>query len=311
MGTISQENPNGNENLDNKSKKLWKIQLESLEKLKEVCDKYGLKYYAGFGTLLGAARHQGYIPWDDDLDVWMLWSDYKKLLQVCEKENIYPWFFANYISEPEMLPDIMKLRRSDTTCCTNWEIDFLSYAPHYNKGVWIDIFPLFYIPDNPIVRWVQKKLIMFLWKILRGYQGYRNIKDAGFSKLKKEYEKYVFLYRTCAIFTNFQKLKEKYIKICCAGKDNSKMVGLISFRSNDKSMRYPANWFEETIELPFENTIIQCPKEYERILETLYGDWKTPVHGGQLHETGIINIDIPYTENEDVKCRYNVGNYGV
>ena len=79
--------------------KIWNIELDLLEKLKSICKKYNLEYCASSGTLLGAARHKGFIPWDDDIDVFLMWADYKKLLEVAPKECQYPYFFQSFLTE--------------------------------------------------------------------------------------------------------------------------------------------------------------------------------------------------------------------
>ena len=71
-------------------RKVWNVELDLLEKLKQICKKYDLNYCASSGTLLGAARHQGFIPWDDDIDLFLPWPDYKKLMEVAPGECHYP-----------------------------------------------------------------------------------------------------------------------------------------------------------------------------------------------------------------------------
>lgn len=73
-------------------KRAWACQLDLLKELLRVCDKYNLKCWADYGTLLGAVRHKGYIPWDDDIDMVMLREDYDKLVEIADKELKHPYF---------------------------------------------------------------------------------------------------------------------------------------------------------------------------------------------------------------------------
>ena len=72
--------------LDTTMKTVWASGIEVLQKIAEVCDRYGFTWYAAYGTLLGAVRHEGFVPWDDDFDIWLLREDYNKLMEVLPKE---------------------------------------------------------------------------------------------------------------------------------------------------------------------------------------------------------------------------------
>ena len=78
-----------------KAKRAWAVQMDLLHKLDEVCKKYNLRYFADSGTLLGAARDKGYIPWDDDIDIVMLRKDYEKLRDVADEEFKHPYFYQD------------------------------------------------------------------------------------------------------------------------------------------------------------------------------------------------------------------------
>ena len=130
---------------DSDLRKLWDVVLDLLEKFKSICYKYNLSYSATAGTLLGAVRHKGFIPWDDDIDLALPWPDYKCLLEVAPKECHYPYFFQSFLTEKDGEVAGCRLRRSDTTGFTKWE--HLNVGPDYDRGIFIDIFPLFNVPD--------------------------------------------------------------------------------------------------------------------------------------------------------------------
>lgn len=116
------------------------IQLELLEKVKEVCNNNDLKYFAIYGTLLGAIRNQGYIPWDDDIDIAMPRQDYNRLLKLEEKESVFGenYFLQNLHTEQTVFfGGYSKLRNSNTTGITRQ-----NYKRMANQGIWIDIFPM-------------------------------------------------------------------------------------------------------------------------------------------------------------------------
>ena len=83
--------------VSSKTKKIWNIELDMLKLLDDICKKYSLKYFVAYGTLLGAVRHKGLVPWDDDIDVFMLRDDYNKLARIAPAEIQSPYFFKMYI----------------------------------------------------------------------------------------------------------------------------------------------------------------------------------------------------------------------
>lgn len=122
--------------VDEKRKKLWTIGLDLLIEFDRVCKKHGLKYFLIGGSLLGAIRHNGFIPWDDDIDVGMLRCDYEKFLTLAyEFEN--PYFLQTPYTDEGYYFSFAKLRNSNTAAISN----AFRYE-NFNQGVFLDIFPL-------------------------------------------------------------------------------------------------------------------------------------------------------------------------
>ncbi len=283
--------------MSNDLKKLWDIELSLLEKLKEICIKYDLTYYAGWGTLLGAIRHKGFIPWDDDMDFALPWPDYKKLMEVAPKECSFPFFFQSIYTERDAMAYACRLRRSDTTGFTKWEYE--NIGPGYNLGIFIDIFPLFYVPDSMEERALQKENVMYLWRCLHGHYAYVQKKRGGI--VNKRYESSFSDYSDLCekkghcIDEDATWLKEEYLKACIWDK-RTKEVGTTSSGCHKPTSMWIAEWFDHTIELPFENTTVMCPAEYEKVLGKTYGDWRTPVRGGSDHQMVAVDTEVPWIE---------------
>lgn len=276
-------------------RKIWDVELDLLEKFKSICKKHDLKYLATSGTLLGAARHKGFIPWDDDIDVSMMWSDYKKLMEVAPGECEYPYYFQCIYTDKDAIPNAARLRRSDTTGFTKWEHE--NCGPDYDRGIFIDIFPLFYVPDSEEERAEQKRTVLEYWAIIRGFEALQYKNRTG---LATAYDQYIPLYEEYCEKQNASidivKLKEAYIDACVWGDKPSGTIGATSSKVHAKHLMWDAELLDGEIELPFENTTICCPKEYERILERHYGDWRTPVRGGAEHQMAAIDPKIPWRE---------------
>lgn len=117
--------------------KLKKVGLDILKEFIRVCDLLDLKYYLAYGTLIGAVRHEGYIPWDDDVDVYMPRPDYEIFMKEAKKYLKDNYFVQNNDTDPEYLLRFAKLRDSNTTFI---EEEYKKYT--INHGIFIDIFPL-------------------------------------------------------------------------------------------------------------------------------------------------------------------------
>ncbi|MGN0005700.1 MAG: phosphorylcholine transferase LicD [Candidatus Gastranaerophilaceae bacterium] len=122
--------------VDEKRKKLWAIILDLLHELDRVCNKLGLKYYACGGTVLGAVRHGGFIPWDDDMDVWMMREDYEELQKHAD-EFEQPYFLQTPYTDPGYYFSAIKLRNSNTS-----DVSDVFVYENWNMGIGLDIFPI-------------------------------------------------------------------------------------------------------------------------------------------------------------------------
>ena len=108
-------------------KRVWRTQIRILEKLDAVCKENGLRYYADFGTLLGAVRHKGFVPWDDDIDVTMPRPDYARLCEIGSEAFSEPYFFQNYHTEPVLLTTFSRIRDSRTAMIALPVADYPGY----------------------------------------------------------------------------------------------------------------------------------------------------------------------------------------
>ena len=114
-----------------------KIELGALEKLDSICTKNGFCYYLAFGTLLGAIRHQGFIPWDDDVDVWMPRKDYDQFVKYCKRhqESISPYRINHFSNNKNYCMSMARFYDSRTLVVEE-------HVRPCNLGVFIDVYPL-------------------------------------------------------------------------------------------------------------------------------------------------------------------------
>lgn len=276
--------------IDSKRKKVWQEELNMTEIVKEICDKYDINYSLNGGSLLGAVRHRGFIPWDDDIDIMMLRKDYEKFLSVAEKELKEPYFLQYYKTEKGYYYGHAQIRNSYTTAFIKND-----KFNNFNHGIFIDIFPLDNIPDDLNVRKIYLNKISKFKKILSIY----TVRSSD-NYLKKLIKEVVFgIYWK---IKNIDKELEKF-EIECEKYNNvkTKECGAISFIQD--GVKYDNSWFEDYIETDFEYLKLKIIKEYDSFLTRQYGDYmKIPKNkNGSLHGNVFFDTDKSYKEYEKNK----------
>ena len=274
---IEAENRNGY-HISAEMKSVWAVEMQLLTKTLEVCEKHQLKIWAEGGTLLGAVREHGFIPWDDDIDMAMPRKDFDKLQSIAKEEFKAPFFYQSGYTD--LLPNgVVKLRMDNTAA-----IERVSVFCNHHQGIFIDIFPLDVMPDNEkesklfinnVVK-KRKELSTFCyhnyslsdWKYnYRIYKKIKTIKRKGFHNCFKEYEQYVKQYMY----------------------SDNKNVSLVAWFYKDNYLR-DRQWYHDTIMLPFEDILLPIPIGYHQILTKQFGDYMTPVKAPAMHE-GFICLD--------------------
>lgn len=253
-----------------KIKELWAVQLDLLNEFDRVCKKHNLRYILDAGSLLGAVRHKGYIPWDDDLDVSMLREDYEKLIKIAPQEFKDPYFLQCYQTEHNYSDWVTKLRRSDTTYLLARDLG----CKRVNLGVFLDIFVYDSFPNddlNLLREYV--KLPINLHIQMEAMAKVPRIEDG--LRMYLRYFYYNIRYGYSSVFGKYKKL-DQFAKRFNEGPYKACITtGLPRY--------YHAKWFEETIEVPFENLMVPISASYDAMLKSLYGDYMTPVRGSSAH----------------------------
>ncbi len=252
-------------------KKVWAVEMELLKKLLEVCKKHNLRIWAEGGTLLGAVREHGYIPWDDDIDMAMPREDYDKLREVASEEFRSPYFFQ--CGYTDLFPNGQtKIRKDGTAAVIKRDI-----WQNYHQGIFIDIFPLDFLPDNEeeYTRFLKTreeekgKLKLYCdhyysftnWSYTRKVlQTYFTIKRVGFNNYFRRYDELIKQYSD----------------------NNGKYVSIISWNEDSRYIREKI-WYNGTIYMPFEGILIPIPEGYHEILTKQYGDYLKPAKAPSQH----------------------------
>lgn len=235
--------------------------LELLKYFDLFCNENELTYFLSGGTLLGAIRHKGFIPWDDDADVMMPREDYDKLLSI--SNNILSDFeLISLDNDPDWEYPFAKLNDKKT-----FVDDEYRRAKH---GIFLDIFPIDNLPDDLNTQKRIVKKIKFL-DVLRG---------SGSKKKFKPQEKHIFLKKIIAWYSSrkgtayYAKKMDSYVRSLSKKYAQSHTRGAILVPNYGVREFLPVDTFKKAELATFEDTKLAIPKKYEVYLKSLYGDYK-------------------------------------
>lgn len=218
---------------------LWDFLLLMHREIRKICQSHGIRYWGTGGTILGALRHRGFIPWDDDFDIMMPRPDYVRFLNVANKElsSRFQWrsvetddsydltFGKVFLIDDELLSE---LRQKSNLVL--------------KKGVFIDVFP---VDGQPNTRGG-----LIVYKFVRALLRRLPLNSP---KGRRFYQRYLSL-------LSYE--KQRYIGV--ANEDSYKK----------HRCWWPKEWFDETVELPFESDVVPFPREYMKFIENHYRNWK-------------------------------------
>lgn len=269
--------------VEEKMKRAWAAQLEVLEEIKCLCKKHGIKYFADWGTLLGSVRHNGFIPWDDDLDVGMLRDDYTRFLDIAKKDLSSQYELKSLYNDPGH--DNVKARII-TGRHMNFDKEYLEKFHQCPFVVGIDIFPIDYIPRNKRKADEQKQWFNYAMSAAASVSP-----EPPYSKdeidLGKKLEKltgFKINYKNNLVH-EFKKIVDK-ISSMYNSTESDDVCSMIDFAMGwSREYRIPKEWYSSSIDMAFETTTIPVPIGYDGILKIKYGDsYMTPKQCASSHD---------------------------
>lgn len=274
-----------------KMKKIWAVQLDLVLQLKRVCEKYNLRYFMYAGTLIGAVRHQGYIPWDDDFDIIMPRADYDKLKAVAETEFQEPYFFQTNENTPSFFSgNLSRLRNSNTTAVEYWDVERKG-----NWGIWIDIIALDFLYEDPEKRRKQMEQISYYQRLnlLKTYGtnfwGYHDLTPA-----QKE------VYAEIAEASDREWLLKKFDEACktCDETEAFYVGSFTRYNNIDYYKCWYKEDFEDSVPMMFEGIELPAPIGYDRFLHMSRGKYLDlpPIEKRVPKHEGIYDPERPYEE---------------
>lgn len=255
-------------------KSLQKKILEITIYFDTFCQEHGIVYYLMGGSALGAIRHNGFIPWDDDLDVFMTYENYSKFLTIAKTNIDTDKFYLQKEDTEEWPLFFSKLRMNGTTFL---EIDTM-HKSDMHQGVYIDIMCLNNVSSNIIYRFSQYLVAILLTAQTISKRGYKS---------NQKISKKVAMYLASTIIRG--RIKSILIKfVRSLNSKNTKMVGHFFGKAPFSKTSFPIEWLGKQRYVPFEDTKLPVPQLAENYLELRFGDYmkipdqktrdKYPVH---------------------------------
>ena len=277
-----------------KQKKTWAIELDLVNKLIEVCAKYDIKIFVFAGTLLGAIRHKGFIPWDDDLDVVITREDFKKLQEVAINEFKYPYFLQTSSSDKKYFVGYGRLRNSLTTGHI-----LANSSPNYNHGIYVDIYVADGCIDDDKLLKKQKRRLFYITKLINLYKRDFESKSTIIKVVK--YILFIICYISIFRFIKLEKIEEWYENEISKYSGVCEMLSTITHSYEIiRRAEFRKTEFNNIISMPFENIMIPVPKGYDEMLKRMYGNYMQfppEKDRGEWHNNVIyFDPDTPYKE---------------
>lgn len=276
------------ENMDLIQKRLWDTEQEILDVIHEVCEKHNLRYSLAWGTLIGAIRHQGFIPWDDDVDIMMPREDYHKLMELWPSLGLSDYIMEDYHTDNGYVNNFAKVRKNHTTFLQ----DEAERERGHHKGVFVDIFPGDRRAPGKVSGIIQYIACAINLLYSRGYTSgsagmigkveriLLKTNRKNYFKRKLKAEKWMTRWNACNTEYVFPCTIE-----CC-------------------KWYFPSDLFEELIDVPFNGKQYKSVKKYDEFLRISYGNYmEFPPEEERVwkHHPIIVDFEHNYEELEEEK----------
>lgn len=240
-------------------KELQKVQLEIAAVIKNICEKHKLRYYLAYGTLIGAVRHNGFIPWDDDIDIMMPYPDLLKFEDACKSDLPEGYFYQSTKTDPEFRLIISRVRKDKTLLIEKEMAD-----KNIHHGIFVDIYPMYGAAPKQKRRTqiiqAMKRSLYLLDEPVKNHGAIMRMGSAFLLKLKTKKGKE-------------RAQKKLFDKITRYSYDENDTV--VCWSGSMKSFKafYKQEWFGTGIMHKFEDTEFSIPNNYDAVLRLLFGDY--------------------------------------
>ncbi len=254
-------------------KRIWKTEIEIYQAIAKICEDHGLRYYAAYGTVIGALRHKGFIPWDDDMDVCMPRRDYEAFLKYAETELPEKMGICGIGYTKGFVMPMVKIVNKKTVFVEESDQD-----KKYTCGIYVDVFPMDAAPPTEELKKKHRKRIMRLGRamVLAEYphgklpEGMNPAVKAGVTAGCAVIHGVLRLFGLTAEKLNrvFEKEARRY-----ETEEEPEEYELTAYFSEWATEYTKAEVIFPTTEMPFEDIMIKVPRLADKYIRDMYGDW--------------------------------------
>lgn len=257
------------------------VQKDILREIDRICTKYGLRYYLAYGTLIGAIRHGGFIPWDDDIDIMMPYEDMLRFAQLCKTELDPKFFYQSPETEEEYRLTINRVRRNDSVLS---EPTLVGKKVH--QGIMVDIYPLFGAAQGKFSRRLQvlRAMKRALYLLDEPVKNHGFLMKAGSSVLLK-------LKTKRGKAKAARRLTEKFAALSF---DQSPLVTVLDSGIKEMSTTYRREWFGDGVRHKFDEDEFMVPANADAVLRRYFGDYMVlPPENERVFHHNYLEIKMP------------------
>lgn len=257
---------------------IQEIQLEMLVEVDRICKKKQIRYNIIAGTLLGAVRHGGYIPWDDDADVAFLRPEYEKFRQAVKTElDTSRFYFQDSRRTRGYRWGYGKLRRKNTVFLREYQ----EHMP-YEQGIFIDLFPLDSVPDHYILRCMKNLECFCVRKILWSKVG----RIAEENRWKQQCYQWLSMIPEKTVWNYYHRM------VVHANRKPTRFVRILTFPTPNRTYGYERKWYEESADILFEGKLFQGIKDYNSYLSFKFKEYRKlpPMEKRKIHPVSMLKL---------------------
>ena len=251
--------------------RVWRTEIEIYREIAKICERHGLRYYAAYGTAIGAMRHKGFIPWDDDMDVCMPRKDYDAFVRYAETELPEKMGIEGIGYTEGFVMPFVKIQNKRTVF-----VEVSDQDKRYRSGIYVDVFPMDAAPKTEELKRKQRRKCIRIGRAMVLAEYAHGKLPEGMNPLARAAVQAGSFLAHCALKLCGQsaaKLNRAFYREATRYETEDVTEYVLMAYLAEETEYTPAEWIFPTREVPFEDITVRVPKETDRYIRNMYGDY--------------------------------------